>query len=78
MNVTVNDIRSVKPGGIKSFMCDSTEAVRSVQSLVWYCNRVNRPRNVLKYKSSANYKDLIVTITAIAENVGQEGKENIL
>lgn len=72
MNVTVDDIRSVTPGRPKGFKCDSTDAVRAAQSLTWYCNKVRRPHGIQRYKSSANWKELVVTITAIADN-GERG-----
>lgn len=68
MNVTVNDIRGIKPGCTIEFYCNSNEAVKCAQSLVSYCNKIKKHENVWKYISSADFKKMSVKITAIARD----------
>lgn len=65
MKVTVNDIRSIAPGETKRFVCDSAASLRSSATLAWYCNRVNRPANVKRYRVSSDYETLTLTVRAI-------------
>lgn len=66
MNVTVEDIRRIKPGCTVDFNCDSNEAIRSAQSLVGYCNKIKKPQEVWKYISKGDFQNKVVTITAIS------------
>lgn len=68
MNVTVEDIRKIKPGYTVEFNCDSNEAIKSAQSLVGYCNKIKKPKSVWKYISKGNFEDKTITITAISSN----------
>lgn len=67
MNVTVEDILNIKPGKSTAFRCESPAKIVSSRTLVTYCNRVKRPVGVKRYSSTVNWDDLIVTITAVAE-----------
>lgn len=66
MNVTVEDIRKIKPGYTIEFNCDSNEAIKSAQSLVGYCNKIKKPKSVWKYTTKSNWEKLTITITAIS------------
>lgn len=78
MNVTVEDILNIKPGKSTAFRCETPGKVVSSRSLVTYCNKVKRPFGVKRYSSTVNWDDLIVTITAVAEensNIDMARKE---
>lgn len=66
MNVKVEDIRSIAAGTAKNFQCESPEKLNSAKTLVGYCNKIKKPRDVWKYISKSNWKDLTITITAIS------------
>lgn len=66
MNITVDDIRKIPAGTKKTFRCESGEKLYSAKSLVYYCNRVNKPKDVWKYILKSEYEELTITITAVS------------
>lgn len=66
MNVKVEDIRGITSGCTETFLCDSPEKLYSAKSLVGYCNRIKKPKNVWKYVSKSDINKLSITITAIS------------
>lgn len=65
--ITKKDIMSIKPGTSEEFLFDSAKATRSavtyVYQLALYEDEL--PEGVLKYRTSADYKNHKATITAI-------------
>lgn len=68
MNVTVEDILNIKPGKSTAFRCENRGKMVSARTLVSYCNKVKCPIGVQRYTTSVNWEDLIVTITAVADD----------
>lgn len=68
MNVTVNDIRAIKPGETKPFLCDSEKACRNASTLVSVVQRTDREelqnRGVGRLSRKIDYDQKIINITA--------------
>lgn len=63
MNVTVKDIKSIKPGQSKPFVCESKRACDNASVLISYVQR-DPPEGVTRYSREIDYEQKIITITA--------------
>lgn len=68
MNVSVEDIKSIKPGQTKPFLCISEKACRNASVLVSHVQRTDKPEGVSRYSRKIDYEQKIITITAHAKN----------
>lgn len=65
MSVSAAQIRAIRPGTSKGFLCATNEAVKCAQSVVGYCNKIKKPVDVERYISRANWQDKVITVTAV-------------
>ena len=69
MNVTVDDIRAIKPGETKPFLCDSEKACRNASTLTSVVQRTDREelnsRGISRFSRKIDYNQKIINITAI-------------
>jgi hypothetical protein len=64
MNVTVKDIKAIKPGQTKPFLCDSENACKNASTLISIVQRTARPEGVSRYSRKIDYDQKIINITA--------------
>lgn len=67
MNVTVKDIKMIKPGQTKPFLCESENACRNASALVSIVQRTGKPEGVSHYTRTIDYEQKIINITAHGE-----------
>lgn len=73
MSVSSDDIKAIKPGVIKPFLCDDTKDMYSACSLVTRIKRVGMPEGVSGYETQKFYENNILLIRAM-----REGDEKVL
>lgn len=73
MNVTTEDIRNIKPGTIKPFLCEDARKMQSAATLVGQTKRLCMPEDVVDYEFQKFYDDGIILIHAM-----REGDEKVL
>lgn len=73
MNVSTEDIRNIKAGTIKPFICADALAMNSAGSLVTRLKRVGMPEGVIDYETQKFYETNIILIHAM-----KEGDEQVL
>lgn len=64
MNVTVKDIKAIRPGETKPFLCESEKACKNAGILVSYVQRIDRPDGISHYTRKIDYDQKIINITA--------------
>ena len=64
MNVTVKDIKSIKPGQTTHFLCESAKACKNAGTLVSIVQRTDKPEGISHYTRKIDYEQLIINITA--------------
>lgn len=64
MNVTVKDIKSIKPGQTKPFLCESERACTNASTLVSIVQRTDKPDGISRYSRKIDYDQKIINITA--------------
>lgn len=64
MKVTVKDIKAIKPGQTKPFLCDSEKACKNAGTLVSIVQRTDKPEGVSHYTRKIDYDQKIINITA--------------
>ncbi len=67
MNVKVSDIKAIKPGQTKPFLCDSGRACRNASVLVSIVQRTDKPEGISRYSRTIDFDQNIINITAHAE-----------
>ena len=67
MNVSTDDIKSIKAGVIKPFLCKDALAMNSACTLVTRVKRVGMPEGVVNYETQKFYETNIVLIRAMGE-----------
>lgn len=68
MNVTSEEIRAIKPGTIKPFLCESGNILFSVASLLSRMKRLGLPPGVVDYESQKFFEPHpIILIHAMKE-----------
>ena len=65
MNATTEDIRGIKPGGIKAFLCEDAKKMQSVATLVWGLKRMGMPEGVVDYEMQRDFEQNIILIHAM-------------
>ena len=73
MKVSTEDIKMIKPGCIKPFLCEDALAMNSACTLVTRLKHVGLPDGVVNYETQKFYDSNIVLIHAM-----KEGDEFIL
>lgn len=73
MNVTTEDIRAIKPGAIKPFICEDALAINSACVLVTRLKRVGMPDGVTDYETQKFYDLNLLLIHAL-----RDGDEKVL
>lgn len=68
MNVTTEDILSIKPGQIRPFVCDDAKKMQSAATLVSQVKRLNMPEGVVDYEVQKFFDEKIILIHAMGEN----------
>jgi len=64
MNVTVKDIKAIKPGQTKPFLCDSERACRNASTLLSVFQRTEEHEGISHYTRKIDYDQKIINITA--------------
>ena len=67
MRVTKDDIVKIKAGTTKHFVVDDGKACNAARVMVQYVKRTSIPDGVIDYKTDIDWKQHIVSITALAE-----------
>lgn len=67
MNVTTDDIRAIKPGTIKPFLCEDAKALYSGCSLVSILKRKDMPEGVVDYETQKFFDENILLVRAMRE-----------
>lgn len=67
MNVTTEDIVTIKPGQIKPFVCEDAKKMQSAATLVGQVKRLNMPDGVVDYEVQKFFDDNIILIHAMSE-----------
>jgi len=70
MNVSTEDIKNIKAGTIKPFICKDALAMNSASTLVTRVKRVGMPEGVKDYETQKFYETNIILIHALAEEDG--------
>lgn len=73
MNVTTEDIRSIKPGQIRPFICEDAKKMQSAATMVSQMKRSGMPEGVTDYEFQKFFDENIILIHAL-----KEGDENVL
>ena len=73
MNVTTEDIRNIKPGTIKPFVCEGGRKLQTASVLARQLKRLGMPDGVVNYETQIFYDDNIILIHAM-----KEGDEKVL
>ena len=67
MKVTVQDIKSIKPGQTKPFLLESARACANASALISMVQRTCLPEGVSHYSRRIDYDQRIINITAHAK-----------
>ena len=67
MNVSTVDIKNIKAGTIKPFICKDALAMNSAASLVTRVKRIGMPEGVIDYETQKFYETNIILIHAMKE-----------
>lgn len=67
MNVTTEDIRGIKPGTVKPFLCEDAKALYSACSLVSILKNRGMPDGVVNYETQKFFESNIILIHAMGE-----------
>ena len=67
MSVTTEEIRAIKPGTIKPFLCEDANALYSGCSLVSILKRRGMPDGVVYYETQKFVDDNILLVRAMRE-----------
>jgi hypothetical protein len=67
MNVTTEDIRNIKPGAVKPFLCEDAKALYSACSLVSILKNKGMPEGVVNYETQKFFDENIILIRAMKE-----------
>lgn len=73
MNVTTEDIRNIRPGTIKPFLCEDAKSLYSACSLVSILKNRGMPEGVVNYETQKFFENNILLIHAM-----KEGDEQVL
>lgn len=57
MNVTLDDIRNIKPGTVQPFVCEDGKKMRSAASLITTIKRTEMPDGVADYEHKKFWAD---------------------
>lgn len=68
MNVTTDDIRAIKPGQVKPFLCESAMKMASAATMVGNIKRLGMPEGVVDYEVQKYFEpESIILIHAMRE-----------
>lgn len=78
MNVTTEDLCKIRPGEIKSFLCEDSDKMQSIATLLGQikrrgcrngrdANRVYMPDGVVDYEIKRDFEQSIIMIHALRE-----------
>jgi hypothetical protein len=73
MNVTTEDIRGIKPGAFKPFVCEDANKMQSAATLIGQLKRLGMPEQVVDYEYQKFFDENIILIRAM-----REGDEKVL
>lgn len=73
MNVTSEEIRKIKAGQFKPFVCDDAYKMQSAATIVSQVKRLGMPDGVVDYEVQKFYDDCVVLVHAL-----KEGDEKVL
>jgi len=65
MNVSTDDIKAIKPGTVRPFLCKDALAMNTACSLVTRVKRVGMPEGVVDYETQKFYDTNILLIRAL-------------
>jgi hypothetical protein len=79
MNVSVDDIKNIKPGRLELFTCDDMKKLRSGRSLIAFVKDTGMPEGVVDYESERfNIEGLKGDQVVLAIRAMREGDTKIL
>lgn len=67
MKVGTEDIRAIRPGEIKPFLCDDANALNCACSLTTRLKRVGMPKGVVNYETQKFYDMNLLLVRAMRE-----------
>ena len=67
MNVSTEDIRSIKPGTIEPFVCEDVPAMYSATSLITRLKNIGMPEGVVDYETQRFFEKKVILIHAMKE-----------
>lgn len=67
MNVTTADIRNIKPGQIRPFICEDGAKLQSAATLVGNIKRLGMPEGVVDFEFQKFFDENIILIHALGE-----------
>lgn len=73
MNVSTEDIKAIKPGQIKPFLCEDARKMQSAATMIGQLKRLDMPEGVADYEFQRFYEHNIILIHAL-----REGEEKVL
>lgn len=73
MNVSAEDIRSIKAGETKTFLCEDAKKLYSATSLVAWVKKTGMPKGVVNYETKKEFDNNIIIIRAM-----RDGDEPVL
>lgn len=74
MNVTTEDIRNIKPGQVKPFLCENAMKMQSAATMVGNLKRLGMQEGVVDYEVQKYFEpECIILIHAM-----KEGEEKVL
>lgn len=73
MNATKEDIKKIKAGGFKPFLCEDANKMNSVASILSQMKRTDMPDGVVDYEHKKDFDSNIIIVHAL-----REGESKIL
>lgn len=67
MNVTTEQLRQIKPGQIRAFLCEDAKALYSGCTLVSLLKRKGVPEGVADYETQKCFDENILLVRALGE-----------
>jgi hypothetical protein len=67
MNVTTEDIKAIKAGQFKPFLCEDARKMQSAATLIGQVKRLAMPEGVVEYEFQRFFDENIILIHALGE-----------
>lgn len=67
MNVLTEDIKAIKPGTLKPFVCEDATKMQSAATLLSQIKRLGMPENVVDYEYQKFFDENVIVIHAMKD-----------